>query len=379
MNFRTKLSMGRLLVWVALAICISVSWHFVLEKAAHDWERALIILGFLIVTLFAAHFVHALTETVIFRIAERPSVFEEMIDDFLQMGRERSDASEIDCFVRKWLLRLDRFTTQDTYQFRMWAEGLKRNKDTASVRVSHPEVSEHKVCLIEFKHGKANTLSVRLLADLTNAVSQAPKDVIFLFGRGTAFSGGLDLRELYDLQSAQWQLRLLIRLYKTLRQHQPATASLVGGKAAAGGVGLAFCANAVVASSTATFWIPGQRGYYPLARILIPIIVERRNIDPNTFKKGRLFGREFSADEAKHYGLVDVVLDEAEPSAELLGEAALSVLRDDKQLLSEDALELRYDRQTDQRVDRLTSRALREPQQEALLAKVANDYPAFDR
>lgn len=126
----------------------------------------------------------------------------------------------------------------------------------------------------------ANSLREILMLELTTAILRAQESIIVLRSAGSNFCGGLDLWELKDAveedDSPARMLRPLVHLFETLARHPRPTVSLVRGKAAAGGVGLACSVDVVVAHEDAELIIPNDETYFELAKVFIPILDERR-------------------------------------------------------------------------------------------------------
>ncbi len=163
----------------------------------------------------------------------------------------------------------------------------------------------------------ANSLRQGLMRALVRAIREASESVLVIRGSGTAFCGGLHMGELYQAfteeSGSKEFLMLFVEVIKTLAKH-PRTVSIVQGNAAAGGVALACCADMVVAHPSVTFRIPGAKGtedaYRPLARILIPILENRRGMTPRPPEDW--FGWRFNASEGKDANLIDETKDEAD-------------------------------------------------------------------
>jgi methylglutaconyl-CoA hydratase len=159
-----------------------------------------------------------------------------------------------------------------------------------------------------------NALSRRLLADLASTVESAAAHpgvrVIVLTGAGTVFCSGADLKEQRAAneagpgpENAQPINELPAILTRLWTCDQPVVCRL-NGPARAGGVGLLASCDLVVAPQEVTFSFTEVRlGLVP-AIITVPLL---RRMAPQALHRLFLTAEVFSADEAKGFGLVDVV------------------------------------------------------------------------
>ncbi len=155
-----------------------------------------------------------------------------------------------------------------------------------------------------------NTLNVDLLKRLIRSLQSHPQRVAWIAGHGAAFCSGLDLREIRVRRTARRHLELLIDLYETLTNHPAPVVTIITGPARGGGAALAWCSDLAIASRTSDFAIPWIAGYRPLARVLLPLIDARRNVN----RRALSLGETFTAAQAHRFGLIDVVFRGAPPT-----------------------------------------------------------------
>lgn len=151
---------------------------------------------------------------------------------------------------------------------------------------------------------KANALSLRGMEDLRAAISGAGDRAIVVTGAGKSFCGGLDLEEIAALSSVRAHLEAYVAIFEARAWCLAPVVSLVNGPAAAGGVGLAVCADICIAGASSTLTVPGDPEYGPQLRLLGAIV--------GAFRSGvsldRLCGGRRSVAEAAE--LVDHVIAE---------------------------------------------------------------------
>lgn len=75
MNYRTRVNLVSLGVWVLLAFVVSLIWNFLLSQVQEDWAQALMILACYLATLVAAYQSRSLVENVMFRSLVRGGIF----------------------------------------------------------------------------------------------------------------------------------------------------------------------------------------------------------------------------------------------------------------------------------------------------------------
>ncbi len=154
---------------------------------------------------------------------------------------------------------------------------------------------------------KRNALNLRALEQLLCAVNNPEVSQIVFTGSGPAFCSGLDLAECRRV--ATWPVRsrhleLLELVYARLLMTRAHTIAFVQGYVVGGGVGLAACADRLIASHTARFRIP--RGELAkLAHIVHPLTAARQAA---AHRVECWLAGEISALQARACGLVDEVL-----------------------------------------------------------------------
>ncbi len=151
---------------------------------------------------------------------------------------------------------------------------------------------------------KRNALSLAMCTALVEAFDRADKDpsmgAIVLSGNGPSFCAGMDLKE--SLETDQVQLAgKHERLYSTIHRIRKPIIAAVHGAALAGGTGLVANAHVVVAKSDSRFGLTEVNiGVLPglIIRAVEHAMGERRTLELS------LTGREFTAEQAREYGLV---------------------------------------------------------------------------
>jgi enoyl-CoA hydratase/carnithine racemase len=166
---------------------------------------------------------------------------------------------------------------------------------------------------------KRNALDLQTLAALTASIASAGDQPILISATPPAFCAGLDLKELANATSPNTHLQELVKLLVVLANHPSTTIAYVQGPARAGGVALACCADRVIAHPSATFMIPGDEFYKPMASILPPILAARRNLPSE--KADALRGCLLNAPAAKSMGIIDDVIENQEGVAIALNRA----------------------------------------------------------
>jgi methylglutaconyl-CoA hydratase len=160
---------------------------------------------------------------------------------------------------------------------------------------------------------KRNALNDELIAALEDALREADADdslrAIVIRGAGKDFCSGADLASIQKIADASHEenledARLLADVFELIRKVRVPVIAAVHGRALAGGCGLALACDLVVASRSARFGFPEVKiGFVPamVAAIL------RRNLGEKESFELLTLGREFSAEDAEQYGLVNAV------------------------------------------------------------------------
>ena len=161
---------------------------------------------------------------------------------------------------------------------------------------------------------KRNAISLEFIDELVaalNEVEQSPAQVLILTGVGKAFCAGLDLDELKSLLGKTHDENVkdsqrMVRIFRGLYDFPKPTIAAVNGAAIAGGTGLATMCDFTLAVPDAKF------GYTEVRIGFIPAIVSSILVWQVGHKIARdllLSGRQFDAEEARRYGLVNEVVD----------------------------------------------------------------------
>jgi len=156
---------------------------------------------------------------------------------------------------------------------------------------------------------KRNALNLNLCRELTAAFDHADSDrsvgAIVLNASGAVFCGGMDLKEVLEINENQLAA-IHERLFTTIQRVRTPIVAAVHGTALAGGTGLVANAHIVIAAPDTVFGLTEIRvGLWPVLifRSVAHAMGERRTVEL------ALTGREFSAAEALDYGLVTEIAD----------------------------------------------------------------------
>jgi methylglutaconyl-CoA hydratase len=160
---------------------------------------------------------------------------------------------------------------------------------------------------------KRNALNAAVIAGLKESLRAASRDdsvrVVVIAGAGKDFCSGADLSQLQQLAQASVSenaedARSLLELFLLIRQIPVPVVGAVTGRALAGGAGLASACDLVLAAKSARFGYPEVKiGFVPamVAAILRRNVSEKRAFDLLTR------GAEFSAEQARAFGLVNEI------------------------------------------------------------------------
>jgi methylglutaconyl-CoA hydratase len=163
---------------------------------------------------------------------------------------------------------------------------------------------------------KRNALNDELIAALKDALREADADeslrAIVIRGAGKDFCSGADLVSIQKIADASYEenvedARSLADLFELLRKVRVPVIAAVHGRALAGGCGLAFGCDLVIATKSARFGFPEVKiGFVPamVAAIL------RRNLGEKKSFELLTSGAEFSVDDAEKIGLVNIIFDD---------------------------------------------------------------------
>ena len=163
-----------------------------------------------------------------------------------------------------------------------------------------------------------NALNAELIRELTEAFdwlnSRDDIRVIILKGNGPAFCAGADLAYMKEMASFSYNQNIadaekLSKLFQTIYFCDKAVIVDVHGACIGGANGIIAAADIVIAERQTKFAFTEVRlGLTPAT--ISPFVVSK--IGNTAAKELMLTGRRFTADEAKAYGLVNVVVDETE-------------------------------------------------------------------
>ncbi len=165
------------------------------------------------------------------------------------------------------------------------------------------------VALVEISHGKANTLSTAVLAQLAEVAAEltaAPAGAVVITGRGRMFAAGAEISEFGGPNEAAVIAEGFHRALDAVAAIPSVVVAAVNGFALGGGCELALACDLRMAADNATLGqpeillgiIPGGGGTQRLARL----------VGPARAKDLILTGRQVRADEALAMGLVDRVV-----------------------------------------------------------------------
>ena len=163
-----------------------------------------------------------------------------------------------------------------------------------------------------------NALNADLIRELTAVFewlnSRDDIRVIVVKGNGKAFCAGADLAYMKEMVNFSYNQNIadaekLSKLFQTIYYCDKAVIVDVHGACIGGANGIIAAADIVIAEKTTKFAFSEVRlGITPAT--ISPFVVSK--IGNTAAKELMLTGRRFTADEAKTFGLVNVVVDEAE-------------------------------------------------------------------
>ena len=154
-----------------------------------------------------------------------------------------------------------------------------------------------------------NALSRGMFRDLRKALTSASNDcearVVEITGKGTAFSAGLDIKEVGDFRSKTLAKEFVYGLVKPfwdqLFKCEKPIVSVVDGPAYGAGAEIALASDIVIASKESTFAFSGGRvgALCCMSGVIGPSLMNGR-----TLVEMNLTGTPLRADEAARHGLV---------------------------------------------------------------------------
>lgn len=168
---------------------------------------------------------------------------------------------------------------------------------------------------------KANALTRAMLAELDAQVARAAAEgvaVLVITGKGKVFSAGADLEGMAQGlgHAPEWEV-----LSGRIAGFAGFTVAALNGTLAGGAFGMALACDCRVAVPGAEFFYPVmKRGYLPQ-----PSDPKRLSalVGPSRAKQIILAGRRIGAEEARDWGLVDLIADDAVEGALALAADAL--------------------------------------------------------
>lgn len=169
---------------------------------------------------------------------------------------------------------------------------------------------------------KANAITLQMLAQLDLAVAQAEAagaQVLIFTGSGRVFSAGADLE---GMKAGLGQALLWESLSTRIAAYPGLTLAALNGTLAGGAFGMALACDLRVAVPGAEFFYPVmKRGYLPQ-----PSDPKRLAtlVGPSRAKQIILAGRRIGAEEARAWGLVDLLAEDVVDVALTLAAEALA-------------------------------------------------------
>jgi enoyl-CoA hydratase len=173
------------------------------------------------------------------------------------------------------------------------------------------------VALLRMRAGKANAMNVRLLEALDATLEDVDDaDAIAITGEGKAFSAGLALPELIQLDREHMAEMIAIfeKVMKRVLAFPRATVAAINGHALAGGCVLALMCDARVMSAGMIGLNEIQLGIGLPTIVVEPVRLKM----PHAWGPLALEGRVMEPAEALRIGLVDEVVDPAALDARML-------------------------------------------------------------
>ncbi len=186
-----------------------------------------------------------------------------------------------------------------------------------SVTIKRPDEYDGRVAIVSFDRGnKANALSRGLMKELMAAALSLEDEIelaaIVLAGRADVFTLGADLKEAGDSQprsrglaARRQALKIGPRLCAAWEKLDMITIAAIEGWACGGGVALAASCDLRVAGESARFYVPEVERGMNMSWGSIPRLVAL--VGPAKAKKLVALCEQWSAREARDYGLVDEI------------------------------------------------------------------------
>jgi len=182
-------------------------------------------------------------------------------------------------------------------------------------------------CISLNRPAKHNALDSHTRDELGRAIHEALSDPagrsILLSGAGPNFCVGGDLRELAGLNDDGVRRRLKANhsIVRALSSSSKPVVAAVNGKALGAGVGLALCADIIIAAESATFAL----GFIKLGLVpdwgLVHSLSQR--LGAPRAKRAVMLGESFGAADALNEGLVDMVVSDEDLDPRAMAIASL--------------------------------------------------------
>lgn len=164
-----------------------------------------------------------------------------------------------------------------------------------------------------------NALSTALMQRMLAEVRAAEDEPLFLVGEGDAFSAGLNLKELAELDRAGMTtfLGTLEALVAALYEHPAPVVGWVNGHAIAGGCVMALTCDVRIMTARAGVRIGLNEVALGLRFPPVTFLMTRRRVPPGSLERVLLEAALYEASAARELGLVDAIGEEAEARAML--------------------------------------------------------------
>ena len=186
--------------------------------------------------------------------------------------------------------------------------------------------------ILHMQYGPANAIDVEFCVALANRVRELEKTssrAIVLTGQGKIFCAGVDLPQLLDggVDYIRQFLPALDNLFAAFFFCNKPVIAAVNGHAIAGGCLLACTADQrLMVNGRAQIGVPELRVGVPFPTLALEIM--RAKTSPAFFEEVTLGGETYSAEEARHRGLIDCVVEaEALLSEALAAAESLAAIR----------------------------------------------------
>lgn len=183
-----------------------------------------------------------------------------------------------------------------------------------SLETQQGDLSPYRIAnLVINRPHQANAFDGETLIRVTQLLEEIKQEkgirLVLFQAEGANFTGGADLK--WMLASSKMnhhdnveEATKLTTMFETLSHMEVPTAALVKGASYGIGVGIVACCDFAIAEDTATFSLNEARlGLIPA--VVLPYI--NRKADCGQLRRHVLGGRTFSADEAKEFGILQVV------------------------------------------------------------------------